>query len=135
MKDRNYKGNPCLIRGVFYGKCLMLCPEPSPDGTHGEVIYKLPAVPAKPVLCADIGIEDAGGFNGSATFMVQVSDSPQGKWETLYNSAVLRGGADPIIIKVLLGQAKYLRLYTTDAGDGINSDCAVWGNVRLKPGE
>ncbi len=75
------------------------------------------------------------GGGGSAMFLVQVSDSPQGKWETRYNSTVLRGGGDQITIKVALGQAKYLRLYTTDADDGIGSDHAVWGNARLKPGE
>jgi hypothetical protein len=32
---------------------------------------------------------------------------------------------------VELGPAPYLRLYTTDAGDGINSDHALWGNARL----
>jgi len=64
--------------------------------------------------------------------MVQRAASATGPWETLYTSPVMRGGTDPLTIEADLGDAIYLRLYTTDAGDGINSDHALWGNVRLK---
>jgi len=119
----------------MYGKCLTMHPETSPDGAHGEAIYKLPADPTNPALYTDIGISDSSFGNGSVKFLVQVSDSPQGKWKTLYNSTTLQGGYDPIAIKLPLGNAKYLRLYTTDADDGISSDQAVWGNARLKAGK
>ena len=65
-------------------------------------------------------------------FLVQVGDAPGGTWKTLYASPVLRGGQEPVSLNLKLGNAKYLHLYTTDAGDGINSDHAVWGNARLK---
>jgi hypothetical protein len=44
----------------------------------------------------------------------------------------MRGGEEPAPISLALGATKYLRLYTTDAGDGINSDHALWGDARLK---
>ncbi|MBI3922955.1 MAG: NPCBM/NEW2 domain-containing protein, partial [Armatimonadetes bacterium] len=49
----------------------------------------------------------------------------------LYTSSTLRGGQEPVTIAVPLGKARYLRLYTTDADDGIGSDHAVWGNARV----
>jgi hypothetical protein len=135
MRDTDYVGNPCQITGVAYGKCLTLCPEPSGDGPHGEVVYELPATIAKPTLLTDIGISDSSLGNGSATFQVQVGDSPKGPWRTLFTSEIMRGGGGPQTLKIPLEGAKYLRLWTTDAGDGIGSDHAVWGEARLKVGE
>jgi hypothetical protein len=132
IRDRDYVGNVAQIAGRVYPKCLTLCPEVSPDGNHAEVIYALPADRGQLTFKADIGISDSGRGSGSATFTVQRSDSPDGPWETLHTSAVLRGGQAPLTVELPLGQAKYLRLYTTDAGDSINSDHAVWGNARLK---
>ena len=64
--------------------------------------------------------------------MVQSGDSADGEWRTLFTSPLLRSSQAPLPVELSLGQGKYLRLYTTDAGDGINSDHAVWGNARLK---
>ncbi|MEN6305896.1 MAG: NPCBM/NEW2 domain-containing protein, partial [Armatimonadia bacterium] len=130
--DRDYIGNPAQIADRVYAKCLTLCPEPSPDGVHGEVVYLLP--PDKPglTLYSDVGISTSASGNGSAAFLVQVGGEAKGPWQTLYTSPTLRGGEEPVTVKVELGRAKYLRLYTTDAGDGIGSDHAVWGGARLK---
>lgn len=129
--DRDYGGDVAVIGDRIYPKCLMVCPEPSPDGPHGEMVFALPAN-APRTLLSDIGIEETAQTNGSVVFMVQRSNSADGPWETLFTSPILRGGVEAQTIKVELGAAKYLRLYTTDAGDGINSDHALWGNVRLK---
>ena len=115
----------------MYPKCLMICPEPSAEGPHGEMVFALPAT-APRTLHSDIGMEEAAKTGGSVVFMVQTSESATGPWQTLYTSAVMRGGTAAETIRVDLGEAKFLRLYTTDAGDGINSDHALWGNVRLK---
>ena len=129
--DRDYGGKVAEIVGRVYPKCVMICPEPSADGTHGEVIYELPGGKEPLTLKADIGIEEMTRGRGSAVFMVQRGDTLDGQWETLFSSSVLRGGGEPVSISVELGRPKYLRLYTTDAGDGINSDHALWGNARL----
>ncbi len=128
--DRDYLGEVAQIAGRVYPKCVMICPEPSPDGTHGQVVYALPA--GRGTLKADVGIAESARANGSVVFMVQGGASPAGPWETLYTSPTLRGGMEPVSVSVPLGEAKHLRLYTTDAGDGINSDHALWGNVRLE---
>ncbi len=129
--DRDYGAKVAQIVGRVYPKCVMICPEPSADGTHGEVIYELPGGKEPLTLKADTGIEEMTRGNGSVVFMVQRGDPLDGQRETLFSSSVLRGGVDPVSISVELGRPKYLRLYTTDAGDGINSDHALWGNARL----
>ncbi|MBM3497120.1 MAG: hypothetical protein FJX74_00470 [Armatimonadetes bacterium] len=133
IRDRDYVGNPAEIVDRFYPKCLTLCPEPSPDGTHGEVIYALPADRGALVLHSDIGISSSARGNGSAAFLVQIGAAAEGPWQTLYESPILRGGQEPLTLSVPLGGATHLRLYTTDATDGINSDHAVWGAARLAP--
>ena len=95
------------------------------------MIYELPGGKGPLTLKADIGIEEMTRGNGSAVFMVQRGDTLDGQWKTLLSSSVLHGGREPVAISVELGRPKYLRLYTTDAGDGINSDHALWGNARL----
>ena len=132
IRDTDYIRNPAEIAGRIYPKCLTLCPEPSPDGTHGQVIYELPTEPRGLTFACEAGISDSSHGRGSSVFIVQVSDSTNGPWQTLFTSPLMRGGQDPVTIQLPLGQAKYLRLYTTDAGDGINSDHAVWGGARLK---
>ena len=129
--DRDYRGGVATIGDNVYPKCIMVCPEPSTEGAHGEIIFELPAgVPH--VLHSDIGIEDMAGPRGTVVFMVQRAAAPTGPWETLYTSPVVRGGTGTLTIEVDIGDTRYLRLYTTDAGDGINSDHALWGNPRLK---
>lgn len=64
--------------------------------------------------------------------MVQTGPSAQGPWETLWTSPVMRGKQEPVALKVDLGEARFLRLYVTDADDGIGADHAMWGLARLK---
>jgi hypothetical protein len=116
---------------VEYPKCLTLCPEPSPQGEHGEVVYELPADKGDLVFKSDIGISTSAGGSGSVEFLVQVSDTPQGEWKVLHTSPVMRGGQPALIVEIPLKGVKYLRLYTTSAGDGIGSDHALWGSARL----
>ena len=130
--DRDYGGDVASIGDRVYPKCIMVCPETGAGGAHGEVIYGLPAGGPR-VLHSDIGIEEGAKGNGSAVFMVQRGPGADGPWETLYTSPTRRGGMEALTIRVDLGDARFLRLYTTDAGDGINSDHALWGNARLLP--
>jgi alpha-L-fucosidase len=129
--DRDYRGDVATIGDRIYPKCILLHPEPGSDGVLGEIVFELPA-DAPRVLHSDIGIEMDAGASGSAVFEVQRGPSATGPWETLYTSPILRGGMGAQTIRVDLGDARFLRLCTTDAGDGINSDHALWGNVRLK---
>lgn len=132
MRDRDYVGNPAQIAGRVYPKCLTLCPETAAEGGWAEVVYELPADRGELVLLADVGVSESAGGRGSVTFVVESGDAPDGPWRALYTSPVMRGGGEPQSIVVPLGPARYLRLRTTDAGDDINSDHAVWGGARLK---
>ena len=130
--DRDYMGDVAQIGDRVYPKCVMICPEPSTEGTHGRVVYELPRDRGSLTLHSDVGIEEVAKSYGSVVFMVQRGPSAEGPWETLYTSGVKRGGMEAETISVELGDAAYLRLYTTDGGDGINSDHALLGNARLK---
>jgi hypothetical protein len=132
IRDHDYVGNVAEIAGRVYPKCLTLCPEVTAGGNHAEVVYQLPAGRGALSFLADLGVSSSARAYGSVTFTVQRGDSPDGPWEDLYASPTMRGGEEPAPISLALGATKYLRLYTTDAGDGINSDHALWGDARLK---
>jgi hypothetical protein len=135
IRDTDYVGNPAGIAGRSYAKCLTLCPEPSPDGAHSEAVYDLPQDRGALVFRAEAGITESARALGSATFVVYVRRPGSGPedWDRLHETPVLRGGQDPVRLELALGDAVALRLYCTDAGDGINSDHACWGNARLTP--
>ncbi|MBI2300352.1 MAG: NPCBM/NEW2 domain-containing protein [Armatimonadetes bacterium] len=128
--DRDYVGNMAEIQGRVYPKGLTLCPE-APAG-WAEVVYALPPDRPDPLFLAEVGLTESSRGAGSATFLVQRGPAADGPWETLYTSPTLRGGMAPVAVELRLGGAKYLRLYTTDAGDGINSDHAFYGAARLR---
>jgi hypothetical protein len=132
MNDRDYIGNPAQIAGRLYPKCITLCPEPSAEGEHGQAVYAVPGDKGELTLVAEVGISSSAAGSGSVEFLVQVGDTADGEWTTLFRSPVLRGGMEPIAINLPLQGAKFVRLYTTSAGDGINSDHALWGSVRFK---
>ena len=54
------------------------------------------------------------------------------KWKRVYEWEKIIGGMLPIPVKVDITGATRLRLFTTDAGDGINSDHAAWGAARVE---
>ena len=134
IRDTDYVGNPAQIGEVSYPKCLMLHPEPSPQGEHAEVVYQLPTDKGALVLKSDLGVSTSSNGAGSVEFLVQVGDTPQGEWQTLYTSPVVRGGQEAQVLELPLQGAKYVRLYVTSAGDGIGSDHALWGGARLVAG-
>ncbi len=132
LRDRDYVGNPAEIRGRIYPKCLTLCPEPAAGGAHGEAVYELTAEQSRKTFLAEVGVSDSSRGNGSVVFQVQTGEAADGPWRTRFTSEVKRGAQDPVTVEVPLAGARFLRLYTTDAGDGIGSDHAVWGNARLR---
>jgi len=127
-KDTDYYARPLRLRGVTYAKGLHTHPETG-DPTRAEVVYDLTGAPARARLCAIVGVCDTT-TSGSVTF--EVHTATDGDWEVRYTSPVLRGGHEPIAVSVDVSGAHRLRLYCTDAGDGINSDHAVWCDARLE---
>ena len=66
---------------------------------------------------------------GSAVFIVEVFR--KGQWERLYESPVLKLGQTQEVDVDIAG-AEQLRLRTTDGGDNIYGDHAVWAAARIK---
>jgi hypothetical protein len=128
--NTDYGGNEATLGDRIYRRSIMICPEPSAEGAHGEIVFELPP-DAPRVFRSDIGIEDMAEGRGTVVFMVQRGTAADGPWETLYTSPTMRGTSEPLSPQVDLGNARFLRLYTTDAGDSINSDHALWGDPRL----
>ena len=66
---------------------------------------------------------------GSSAFIVEVFR--QDGWKRLFESEVFRVGDQPQKINVDITGAERLRLITTDGGDGIACDHAVWGLASI----
>ncbi|RME89522.1 MAG: coagulation factor 5/8 type domain protein, partial [Verrucomicrobia bacterium] len=127
-RDRDYRGGPLELNGRRYQHGILLCPT---AGTRtGVAEFDLRRWPRAKGLQATIGIEDMTGRNGSCEFIVE--GFIDGRWKPLYRSPRLRGGDRPIEIQVRFPEGMtQLRLKTTDAGDGINSDHALWADARF----
>ena len=131
-KDTDYFGKPLKMRGVLYQKSLYAGPEYASPFAYSEIIYDLPQDPKRKKFCAIIGICDncIGASPTGVFFEVQVGKD--GEWETRYKSPTLAGVAEPLAISVDISDAKVLRLYCRDTGDGISADYAVWADARLE---
>jgi len=132
-KDTDYYGNILQMRGDLYDRGLHTHPKAGgagPDAGYSEVIYDLTQAAGAKLLRAVIGIDDTAGGAGSVVFKVQVGADDT--WETRYTSPVMRGPDEPLAISVDISGAGKLRLYCTDAGDGISCDHAAWADARLE---
>lgn len=133
-RDENYQGRPLSIGGWEFPKGLLLHPDEKPDGTGiAHVTYTLDGGLAEAQwFRALIGIDDAMHVHGlgSATFIVEVYRD--GEWERVFESGVRKLGDEPREVEVEIAGAEKLRLVTTDAGDGIACDHAVWAQARVE---
>lgn len=131
-RDKTYAGvGDYSLAGRKFTRGIMLCPERTDAGGQGHVTYELNGGLAKAaLLCASLGVDDAAGKEGSVTFAVEVLRGEQ--WERVFTSEVVRRGQAPVAVQVRVAGARKLRLLTTDAGDGINSDHAVWAEAKLQ---
>ena len=76
---------------------------------------------------SDVGIDDAAGKNGSATFKV-IADG-----KIIFDSGLITGDSPKQGINLDVSDIKQLKLVTTDGGDGIQSDLADWASARVLP--
>jgi hypothetical protein len=133
-KDCNHLGDRLSLSGRQYAKGLLLHPDVTPDGKGlGRVVYRLDGDLRRATrFRAVVGIEDAMKvYNlGSATFIVEVHR--EGRWERVFESPVVRLGDRPLPVDVSIAGADALQLLTTDGGDGIACDHAVWADARLQ---
>ncbi|OGV67578.1 MAG: hypothetical protein A3K19_13535 [Lentisphaerae bacterium RIFOXYB12_FULL_65_16] len=131
IRDRGYSGPVLRLSGIEYPKGLITHTETSDKGGYAEVVYDVAAQAAqKKSFRALIGVEDGSG-GGSVVFQV-LTRTGDGAWQERFKSGVLTSGGDPIDVAVPLEGATQLRLYVTDAGDGISSDHAAWAMARFE---
>ncbi len=56
----------------------------------------------------------------------------KGEWKTLYKSEILTFRDEAVSIDVEIPKGtEYIRLVTTDGGDGASADHALWANAEL----
>jgi alpha-L-fucosidase len=79
---------------------------------------------------AEVGVDDAMAGRGSVVFIVELKR--EGEWSQVFKSPMLRGGRGAQSIEVDISGAEAIRLVTTDAGDNIHADHAVWGAARVE---
>lgn len=94
--------------------------------SHSEIAVRIPEPGLR--FEAQIGVDhnrDTEGGRGSVEFMVEVDG------KEVFQSAVLRGGDEPVRMSVDLDGATEFTLRATDAGDGPFADHADWGEARV----
>jgi len=128
-KNTNQEGQPITLGANRYAKGLMLAPPDNSDKA-AFVEYAVPPECRGKCFKSVIGLEQSAGRNGSVAFRVKAADAA-GDWQTLYESPVLTGGGDALAISVPLPGKARLRLECC-GGQSIDSDHAVWADVRLE---
>jgi hypothetical protein len=130
-QDGNYAGQPIRIAGRTFARGLSTHPETTGEGGRATVEYALErGLAAATRFRAWVGIDDSAEGAGSCAFVVEVRRN--GEWEEVFRSEVLRGGQTALEVDADLGGGDRLRLTTTDGGDHIYSDHAVWADARLE---
>jgi hypothetical protein len=132
-KDVNYSGMPITLHGKQYKKGLLLHPDQFKDGNYGHVTYDITGSLRKArYLRAEVGIDDDMSKHnmGSAKFIVEAHRN--GKWEKVFESRVVKLGEEPQKVEADISGADQVRLTTTDGGDGISCDVALWADARLE---
>jgi hypothetical protein len=130
LRDRAYSTDRITLDGTDFPKGLTTHPEIKGAAAYAEVIYDLTAYQGnRTEFRALVGMQD--GAAGSVVFEVYTRTA-EGKWQKRAGTDTMTDGKAPVEFAVVLEGADELRLYVTDAGDGINSDHAVWAMARLE---
>ncbi len=125
--DKDYYNETIKMDGEEYEKGIVMHVKEA-EG-FSEVIYE---VSGYKTFRADIGLShrDAPPA-GSVVFFLYIDDG-KGVWTEKYTSDdVITHETQTIQLEIDISGAKELRLYCTDAGNGINSDHATWANARV----
>lgn len=116
LLDRNYYGSPLSIDATTYEKGVW---------THAPSSLGYYVGGDCSRLTATLGIDDVTGSQGSVTFEVWADG------ERVFDSGRVVGADAGVPLDVDLSGRHWLRLVSTDAGDGINFDHSVWAGAKL----
>jgi len=127
-RDVNCVGNRLSLNGKTHAHGLLMHPDAV---TKTSVVqFDLTHHPKAKGIRAIIGIDDYVGDNGSSVFLVE--GLRNGEWQELYRSHRLTGRHKGVLVRVTFPPGmEQVRLTTTDAGDGVNCDHAVWAQARF----
>jgi hypothetical protein len=121
---------PASLAGHPQTSSLLMHPQVGAEGGQARATFSLAGgLEQARAFRATIGVEDAMKPNGSCVFIVEAER--EGTWERVFESGVLRGGQSEAMTVSIEGATR-LRLVTTDAGDNIHCDHAVWGEPMLQ---
>ncbi|SMD09528.1 NPCBM/NEW2 domain-containing protein [Kibdelosporangium aridum] len=109
-------GNVITINGVQYAKGL---------GTHAPGVVEYYVAGRCTAVTADVGLDDEKGNNGTATFEIWADG------QKVADSGVLTNLMPAKPLRADITGATLVRLISTDAGDGNNSDHTDWADARL----
>ncbi|MGQ4484998.1 NPCBM/NEW2 domain-containing protein [Streptomyces sp. SAS_281] len=109
-------GHPLTIGGQVYAKGL---------GAHAASSVEYYAGGACGTVTAQVGVDDEKGTKGSVTFEVWADGEKAASTGTLTNAMA------PQPLSADVTGAQVVRLVVTDAGDGVDSDHADWGDLRI----
>ncbi len=114
--DRGKAGEPMKIGQKSYQKGL---------GHHadGEIVIDLNGEYER--FEAEVGVQPLPDSVGSVVFQVFADD------KRLFDSGIMKSGAEAKQVSVSVAGARELQLVVTDAGNGIVGDCANWAEARL----
>ncbi len=118
------------LRDVSIGnKSLIINEKTYPKGLamHANSIIKLYTPPGYTNFVADIGISDEIDDVGPSSVVFLV----WGDGVILYKSPVIKADSPAYRVDVNVKWIGELRLEAFDAGDGSNSDHAIWGDARF----
>ncbi|MBP2324234.1 alpha-galactosidase [Kibdelosporangium banguiense] len=115
-ESRAGDGRVITINGVTYAKGL---------GTHAPGVVEYYVAGQCTSVTADVGLDDEKGNNGTATFEVWADG------RKVADSGVLTNLMPAKPLRADITGATLVRLISTDAGDGNNSDHTDWADARI----
>ncbi|MYW10514.1 alpha-galactosidase [Streptomyces sp. SID2563] len=109
-------GHPLTIGGQVYAKGL---------GTHAASSVEYYAGGACTAVTAQVGVDDEKGAKGTVAFEIWADGKKAA------STGVLTNAMAPQPLSADVTGAQVVRLVVTDGGDGVDSDHADWGDLRI----
>ncbi|SEE27627.1 alpha-galactosidase [Streptomyces sp. 2131.1] len=109
-------GHPLTVGGQVYAKGL---------GVHAASSVEFYAGGACGSVTAQVGVDDEKGTKGSVAFEIWADGTKAA------STGVLTNAMPPQPLSADVTGAQVVRLVVTDGGDGIDSDHADWGDLRM----
>jgi len=120
QRNATIDGKSLTINEIHYAKGI---------GMHAPTSIKIFTPPGYKRFVADVGISDEVQADAPSSVVFRVT----GDGVVLYESPTIRTDMPAWRVDVNVEWTHELMLEATDAGDGTNSDHAVWGDARFVP--